>query len=955
VYFYYQDVGGQEEWHVAKASTLETMKPTFITVLSTDSIVTKDMPREVKDKIRYAGPMYFDLDSSEVLDSVQGAIDLVNKLTELGLDESDFALYLSGKKGIHLTIPQTVFMDRLAPLQRLPAIYKEVAFQLAVDTLDFAVYTAGMGRMFRTPFNRRENGNYKVRITVAELKSILTQEEYNAIARTARADPPLDAKFRPKLALVFDAARQKVTKFKRLKPKPVSPQLLEKHKPTVEKLLAGQVEPGVGFNKIAIQLALYAREAGWRPNELVQAAQGLIEKHASDSYRYNTSSKRERELLRMCQYVEDNSSYEYAIEPIRALVASGDSNYAEREDTGEADAEDSSGGVVLRDGAYWVSGGDDTPDKCILTAYFANCRVLSNASTGAISCLVTDIIVGGIKRQISVERADFVGSASLHRLTAQFGVSFMGSDIHARGIYELMLRNIEPHVYVTEREGLDVVRIPTSPFEVAREPFVIWADYKGVKIPPKIQELGISFQFQGYPDPSGVIKTDLSNAPPLGAWLKEPGNKDRLTSCLVNLFRCHPADVVSKVLGWHVACFWRQMFHEAYSKFPLLHVNGPAGSGKSELIGSMLHMFYNNQTPAETTPTSSVFAILSLIGGSASVPVFVDEYKPQEMSKEKHNQLKLLFRDAYNRRDTTRGGGNRSKENYGALSVISLSAPICFVAEALESETALLERCVIVTLRRQPTAIATRNYMYFREFQKARDVLSVLGANIAANVTRTATLPGLKAEFDPIYDAARKEHLLQPEDEGKLSADELARKANGKERLVYNNSVAAFGLQQFEKLLVAIYTQEGYDNLFKRHMDIMKERVYSRMEDAVRGTMPEYLKVLVAMSDMSRLPAESLHVLRDGAEFSLTDEGGFQVIHLAARAAYAKYRSWTRNQGVVPLYQSEMSFVHALSDIPQYIRKGTGTKNMKVDTAVLDYDALLRAGVPPFIGKLVKL
>lgn len=951
-YFYYQLIGGNEDWKGIQADNLAEInpRPTFVTILATDTIFVKDMSRDLRDKAKYLGPMYFDLDSTDVDDSLSGARDLLAKLRDLGLDDGDMAIYLSGKKGVHFVIPQKVFFDKVNLLQRLPAIYKELAFQLAVDCLDFAVYTGGMGRMFRTCHNIRENGNYKVRISSAELLAC-TAEGYDQLCSAPRPDPSVAGNFRAKLGMLFDAARQKVTKLKPKKIQQVDAATLKRHQPTVKRLLDGKVVDGVGFNKIAIQLALYAREMGMNPDSLIAEADGVLDNHNSDSYRYNTRSKRERELRRMCAYVEDNSVYDYSIDPIKSMLVKVEGDTS-RSSNDEEDSEDISGGVVQRSGSYWVLGSGESPDKCILSASFTNSRVLYDTKNGSISCLIADLMVSGIARKLSIERSDFSSSTSLHRLTSQHGVSFMGTDINARGIYELMIRNIEPNQYVTECEGLDVVRIPTSQFEEARQPFLIWADYKGVKLPRYIEELGISFQFQGFPDPGGVIRTDLSNAPALRPWTQKDDNMQRLTEALVNMFKCQSIEVTSKILGWNVACFWRQLFHEAFGKFPLMHINGPAGSGKTEYTSSFLSLFYYTQQPRVITPTSTVYSIQSMIAGSASIPILVDEYKPQEMDKNKHNAIKLLFRDAYNKRETSRGGGNRTKENYNALSSSELSAPICFIAEAIENETALLERVVLVTMKRQPTLVAARNYKLFQQFYNNRDVLSVVGANIAANITKSGSVEGLREEFSKIYDAARIEYMLQDGDIGRLSDEEIAKKANGRERLVYNNSVAAFGLYKFEQLLRAVY-EDQYENLFGAYMVDARKKVFSRMDDSVKSTLPEYIKVLLSMSDMSRVDPQQSTALLDGTDFMLTEEGGKPVLHLVTRACYAKYRAWMRNQGQAPLYSNEMAFMHSLSDAPQFMRYGNGTRTMKADSVVLDYTAMLRTGLPAFTGKIV--
>jgi hypothetical protein len=211
----------------------------------------------------------------------------------------------------------------------------------------------------------------------------------------------------------------------------------------------------------------------------------------------------------------------------------------------------------------------------------------------------------------------------------------------------------------------------------------------------------------------------------------------------------------------------------------------------------------------------------------------------------------------------------------------------------------------------------------------------------------------LREEFTPIYDQARLDHMLQPGDEERLAPDEIARKSNGRERVVYNTAVAAFGLQKLDSLLSNLYGEAEFAELFGKKFVEMHSLVYNRMDDAVKSTIAEYLKVLLALSDMSRLPSESPYALIDRQEFMMTDEGGFIFLHIAPRICYAKYRGWMRSQGQNPLFNGDGAFAHALHDAPQFSRTGSGTQRLSVDTLVFDNNALVTSGIPLFNGKPV--
>lgn len=950
LYKYYQAVGGSEPWTPIQATAdLSEIKPTFATVLALDTLLDESPTRDQIDATKYQGPLYFDFDDEITVDNaITGAKELLAKLIEAGLQPEDFDIFLSGKKGVHVVIPQTCFVEKVTPTAKLPAIYKEIAFKFATDTMDFRVYTARKGRMWRTCYNVRENGNYRVPVAYAEFQA-LSGVGYTELCKTPRHVTASQGKFRAKFSLVYEVAKQKILSQKRKKLKPTDAVTLKKHEPIVARLMNGETNGSAGFNNIALQVGLYAREARMTVEELVVACDGLIKKHVSDGYRYATERKRENEIRRMFLYLEDNSGYDYAIDPIKALI----SKAVNPDDPGYADADESevaSGGVFLSGGCYYAAG--ENSDRLIMAGSFTDSEPLLDPKTNLIATLRVNLTVPGKNPiKLSVERSEFTSSASLHRAVSPAGISFLGSDTQARSIYEIMLRKMGSK-YVIESEGINLINIPKSEHLAAREPFLVWADSSGVRLPPHIAELGIEFEFQGFPTAEGALQTDLTNAPPLSTWIATPENKERLKKTLLNLFGCHQPEPLSKILGWMIACNWRQLFHGAYSQFPLLHVNGAAGAGKSQLIGSLLSLFYWKQVPKELTPGSSLFAFTQVVCGSASIPVMLDEYKPSAMANGVHDRYKLTLRDAYNKRDVSRGGGNRQKESFNAISTISLSGPVVFVAEAIDTETALLERCVLATIKRQPTVKARKTYLLYEEFKANKEVLSILGHNIAAHVTRTSSVDKLREDFGPIYHKARQRFMPQAGDDKKFTDSEVEAKISVQERAVFNVSVADFGLAKLESLLKSIYAEnDEFNTFFKEWIDLFRVKVFSQMDDMSKNTMPEFLKVLCSLSDLTRVPDSQPMKMVNGEDYVLTEEGGHAVLALSVRSSYAKYRAWHRLMGINALFTGDTSFNHSLKDAPQFIRPGFGTKTLVVDTCVFDYDALVRAGVPPFAGK----
>jgi hypothetical protein len=965
LYSSYQSEGGNEEWTVIHADTdLDKIQPTFVTILACDTLLTKGSPKNMLEDAKYLGPMYFDLDSEDIEDALAGAKQLWRKLKGYGLSANEVEIYLSGKKGLHLIIPPKVFMDKQVAVSRLPAIYKEMAFTLSVDTLDFSVYSGRRGRMLRTCYNQRDNGNYKVQITSEELMK-LTKESYAELCSAPRARIPLEPAYVPQFAILYEGIRQKVVAFKKAKPKPASAADLRKHKPIIQGLMRGEgIREGTSFNKIAIQLAIYAHEVKMSVETLIEQCKGLTRKHLSDSSRYNSVAKREEELRRMFDYLEEGAGggYEYAIGPINALLESktekAEKASAKEEEGEEAEEEEveiieDPGGISERGHNYFAT--SDQGEKHIMDAVFKDAVMMRSPENEQISCIAATIKTGGNTCRINMERADFNNSTGLHRAVSALGASFTGTDVHARYIYTSMVKESKQQgkvVYSTEREGLDVMCMPMSAIEGARKPFLVWADASGVQIPTDLKAAGLDVRFVGYPTVEGVMRTDLAKTELYVSWSVRDGNKDRLFNMLRGLLTCQDPTSLSKLIGWMVSCFYSQLLRRAYGNFPLLHVNGAAGSGKSEMTEALMHLFYDEGNPVILGLSSSLFATQTTISGSASIPIIVDEYKPHEMTREQHNALKSLFRSCYNGHSVSKGGGNRQKDSFAALSSVRLSGPTAFIAEAIEQEVALLERCVLVTLRRPSGLVSGRYRPNWITFKENKRLLSQIGSTLAAAIVDGGSMDKLMEDFAPIYKDAREQHMMQEGDytSPRWSQEDLARKSQGlNERVIYNHAVAKFGLTKFKHIAMYMLPEKcaELETLFAP----LEKAVYNRMDDIVVNTMPEYCKILVVMSDMSRFPDGDVVKLTNKLEYELGNIGEISTLTLVGRLVFSKYRQHCRNIGTIPLFNHEGQFIHALKDSHLFIKTGVGTSRLRQETLVLDAEQLVRMKVEAFSGK----
>jgi hypothetical protein len=404
------------------------------------------------------------------------------------------------------------------------------------------------------------------------------------------------------------------------------------------------IKPGVGFHQLALQISIAATTAGMSEDEMLADCAILIDSHESDGVRYNTPAKRREELLRMHRYVSDNPMYDFSVGAIKALLThkapdldgipasvddikeliqeASDAVPKEAADKTPDEYHDLVGGVELSKFGVYVP--DETGGKRRICAVsFQDIHLLMSTDNGQMIAYEAQVLVNGRSTgRITLEMEVFQSLQMFNRFCQRFGHQMQGTESHLRGLFMRFIELAKKKgrlLYIAKREGLDIFNIPNHEDPDLREPFLVWADGRGVTLDPRVEGKDLNISFQGFPDPRGLFKTDLADAPKLIDWVVEPGNKDALRVTLQNMFTCQKADVISKLVGWYTACFYRVLFHRAYGKFPLLHVNGAAGAGKTEMNKTMAHLFFYNQEPKTLTPQSTPFAIAQHMSASVSI------------------------------------------------------------------------------------------------------------------------------------------------------------------------------------------------------------------------------------------------------------------------------------------------------------------------------------------------
>lgn len=895
----------------------------FVTVLAVDRLIDGALDRETQVTVKYNGPMYFDWDADDIADTIAPLHRFCVALEEMEVDMNGLRFYATGGKGFHCEVPWTAFLDKASlkaeGLALLPNIYKEMAQQMATDTMDMRVYSTRRGRMWRQPNVKRPNGNYKVPLSYAEVKSI-TPELYQEYVSAPRPTPQswVFARYNMGLNLEWAKARQKVTEKVSERKKSKSEVKIDPKSPTIEAMCEGLgFKPGTGFNVIALQMAIIAHDLDWKEDEFIQKCQGLISKHQGDSSRYGSEAARSRHLRDMYRYTDENVCYESSIGAIKSVLIHSapdlqgiPSTKAEiiklieepaNPDEPASDEYSDNPLNLTRTGMYVTT---ENGAKKVSAVSFEEVSILLNIQDNTILGVEAHITVNGNPvDHTNLTIKDLNNAKGLNDLTAKYGHAFQGAETHAKGLYMRVIeqgKKAGRFSYVTNKEGIDYLTISKHPDPTLREPFLVWADNKQVIVEPRMLGKDINVRFQGYPEPQGVFRTDLTAAPNLKQVMADVEAKAHLKIAIRGLLNRNKIDYTAKVVGWVVACFYKQLFQAKYGKFPLLHLNGPAGSGKTEGFKTLMCFFsYKHELPMYS-PSSSTFAIGQYASGSSSIPVVVDEYKPLEMKDGQHNSLKLLFREAYNNKTVSRGGGNQGSDDYRSLHETTLSAPIAFIAEAMETEAAVMERVVLASISPAPLSMHAKCLAYYNQTLEHQHCFSWLGKHIAASIVNDYDIDKLTAEFEPLFDKTKRKFVFN---------EDLENGKSVKERNAYNYSVAEFGIMKFRELVEMLFPGE-----FEQLADI-QDQVYVRITDLNTATDPEWLKLFNTWAEMSYLKDDSQAIL-ERVDYAFVVHGGEDAVELNIRACYMKYRGFMRNQGMKPLFPSVEALIHGLKDNP---------------------------------------
>ncbi len=923
-YMYYQDApaGEWKETLAENRAALEAAgKLALCTVLTLDTLFVDGMTPEQLSKIKYKGPFYADFDCNEDDGGLAAVIEkfkyFLQKLEKLDVNLDQVALYATGGRGFHALVPQEVFMTRPPAGGQvfLPHIYKLMANAEAiyVNTLDVSIYSARRGRMLRVANVRRKEGTYKVAISVAEAKA-MTLEMYQDLTKQPRpllmlAPPTLAGG----LAFEFQKASEQNTKgVKRKATNKVDEKVLEQCEgdfpPSALRIMNGEVREGLGFNQIALQLGCIANALGKTQDEFVAACDGLIQNHVGDGVRYNTPAKRRAELYRMYYVTNDSNHYSFSVGGLKSCAREGDrcldlrdtsvddTEAPETDEGPELDVDDSmaSGMTVNRLGIFKKTDGVQTR---VSHVGLVNPKRLIDTSTGGLSGYEVEVYLEGkFLRKDVIDLGTFTNKARFEAfITYQDGAGVFINDNTRIGVQEILRNKVKGKgsVYTVGQEGIDIVKVRDPQGEFQEEVIYVAKD--------KIESLSNWHDYRLrslYSGDNGQMDCDIHHAPPLT-------DTPQTRQFFSKFMKLNAPGDVARCFGWYMSAFLSPMIRKLFDQYPILQVVGQAGAGKSKYTDLLMGLHYYQQKPRIFSASSlTAFALESTLNSSSSIPIIFDELKASEIDKRLHDRLKTAFRANYNGRMASKGRVDYAKVK-DALSAAGLHnrAPLSFIGEALESQTAIVDRCVVVNLTEKGRE-GTRDD--FEWCSLNRKILSSLG--------RLCVDAALRINMDALSEAMQAKR--------KLVQDSMPARASNMDRPAFNNMVPLIGLDFAKSILKRVFG-EAFSEVFGTSFEDMQAQVLSNLEEYIPRNLSEGSKVLNTLAHISHYGRDQDMRLIAGEDYMYWKDSGTgrDCIDIKMRIAYDKYRKYMRSIGEDPLYVSYEAMAAGLRNHPTLVSR----------------------------------
>lgn len=693
----YKEQDNHDPWTFARKH-----KASRVTVLA----ISNDPEITDREDLKYAGPLYFDIDHADLQVALDSGVELAEKLMKMGVAESDLHISLSGSKGVHIFVDQRVFSTG-RPHAKLIQIYKRIATELYVPGIDMGVYSAAKGRMFRPNNSLRPDKVYKVPVSFEELKG-LNSEKYKELVKKPRKiieGQESTLVKAPALANLFSELKATANRLE-TKSITISDEVLSKLEGTVppclEDLASGKERDNTSFNKAALNVACWAAKSVVEDVRIDSLMSRIADN--TTSKKYDSSLSRKRHIQGLKQYVgSSQKDYGFSCLGMLSVIKGHPCKDCALKD---------SNGVVLGDhsnydsmfvhsnmGQYYS---DPDFTKAIASFNMIMSAQIQGEDSGKTEATIIHISspISGYNYEISNFSEDAWTSKQKFKqeLQGYTGVAFLGSD---NDVAKLRLT-------VTKQDLFGITEMETK-YKHSK----IGIHYYRRKGPDNIREdghlgkavyveEGFSVDTDGFPDSHKLVGS-VNGAPKL-----KKRNFNGLVTAEANeafglLLQTNSDQVIATLLGWFFSSHLKAHFFQIEKRYPLLYISGIAGTGKNSLIALWMRIAGLQGEAAMYTleaPNSTKLPFQQGLTNSITIPRVINELNPKSVSKQQYTTITELLKAAFDSQTISKGrigGGDRNGANVSSVDW-TITAPIVTLSEEPLSSPALLQRGIKVEL-----------------------------------------------------------------------------------------------------------------------------------------------------------------------------------------------------------------------------------------------------------------
>lgn len=898
-----------------------------------------------KDELSYKGPLYFDIDCKEdIYEAIKSTKDLVRKLQSYDVADTAIQVYCSGSKGMHVIVDSRAFGTGRA-VKNLPLIYKAMAKELYVFGLDYQVYSRGRGVSWRLPNIKRDDGKYRVQISLEELQS-LTPETYRELVSAPREVTlncsTIESGHAYRLQTLFERAKTEVRDLlkenqARVREAMEGEQVLSVLNGAVPQcvtdLTEGKFERTKNFNEIAVQLAAYTAGAGLTVDQAKDFFGPFSE--VSESSTYSSARERFQHTVGLYSYVSSSSSSftfscggmcsVISTKPCRECPVNQRSTDAEGNhratDSGEGVSERlmESVDIAVRYDGYYAVAGDSERKLSTYTMEVTDYHEeptqdgTGTRITGYIVMLRIEIDGKMEYREVPISEDAFSSRATLNsELRGIAGAVFYGSDTDA----------IKLKAFITS----DQMRAKANKILTSYTAGVITHNIGKAHLNVYVDPDGSinEFKVQG----THYLNSDLQ-APPEFFKVGLPAEGDpQVKDTIDNLLSINDDLTIACLVGWHTAVHFKSQIMSKLSQFPLLSIWGPAGVGKTQTASKFCFLngcdYKSKYTPI-ITASSTPWALIDYCSTTSTVPRLLDEANETKMDRRLYEKFAEVVKASFNSSTMPRGSlkktGSSGRGRTGATTIsIPISSPIIMLSEQSQSMPAIQQRSLEIFLSHKGRA--GRRHQFHALTGKEELLMSVGKAML------------FKSLGTPVNEVCDKveQYIMQ------INQDM-------DDRTIFAYATTLTGLELFSDIMLEL----GFDYRDKvKHLtDTLLNHInVSKLEEIMQNKMrTETDAVIETMAYMAQLSQVSNRMeIEEGIHYSIRNGTELLIDYKYTFPAYKKY---CRSQGEKVIIKNMHNFLTLIQEESYYIDEEPPSGLCPRPMLVLDTTLLFKKGIDP--------